>query len=85
MGLGYDTGAQGALASVGTSEGLTGTNVRVGGKDVTARGTHTHASCTACLLCTAAWPLANAASHFKPAVHELNACMIAWIEVHGSL
>lgn len=38
MGLGYDTGAQGALASVGTSEGLTGTNVRVGGKDVTARG-----------------------------------------------
>ncbi len=38
MGLGFDTGTQGALASVGTSEGLTGTNVRVGGKDVTARG-----------------------------------------------
>ena len=38
VGLGYDTGAQGAVASVGTSEGLTGTNVRVGGKDVTARG-----------------------------------------------
>lgn len=37
VGLGYDTGAQGAVASVGTSEGLTGTNVRVGGKDVTAR------------------------------------------------
>jgi hypothetical protein len=37
VGLGFDTGTQGALASVGTSEGLTGTNVRVGGKDVTAR------------------------------------------------
>ena len=39
VGLGFDTGTQGALASIGTSEGLTGTNVRVGGKDVTARGT----------------------------------------------
>lgn len=37
LGVGYDTGVQGVLASVGTSEGLTGTNVRVGGKDVTAR------------------------------------------------
>lgn len=37
VGLGFDTGTQGVLASIGTSEGLTGTNVRVGGKDVTAR------------------------------------------------
>lgn len=37
VGVGYDTGVQGLLASVGTSEGLTGTNVRIGGKDVTAR------------------------------------------------
>lgn len=37
VGLGYDTGSQGFLASVGTSEGLTGTHLRLGGKDVTAR------------------------------------------------
>lgn len=37
VGVGYDTGTQGGLATVGTSETLTGTNVRLGGKDVTAR------------------------------------------------
>lgn len=38
VGFGYDAGTQGFLASVGTSEGLTGTNLQLGGKDVTARG-----------------------------------------------
>jgi len=38
VGFGYDAGTQGFLASVGTSEGLTGTNLRLGGKDVSARG-----------------------------------------------
>jgi len=37
VGFGYDAGTQGFMASVGTSEGLTGTNLQLGGKDVTAR------------------------------------------------
>lgn len=82
MGLGYDTGAQGALASVGTSEGLTGTNVRVGGKDVTARGmligfrtllTYSVHVCSisTCSACMPAW-------HDKPKDAQLS-CFTAWV------